>query len=162
MARAAKTAHDYFRPSEAVGDVPDYGDHAVTQVAITVNNLGDGLSESTEIEQLFIPEGTKVVGIFYAECVSHEYDFAKGEKRGEVNREERRLTLVLKAEGAFFPDPDLIAGAVRAHQERVQQHRDAEAERKSGQGRMADGTTGEIPEAAKVNGKGARLPDPDN
>lgn len=125
MATRTKPQHDYFRPSEA-REPEDYKGIPVTQVGVNVTNLGDGLSESATIEPMEIPIGSKVVGVFYAEVVSHEHDPAR-EGRTALE-DELKLTHVLRAEGAFFPDPDLIAKAVDQHQARVKEHR-AEMER---------------------------------
>ena len=123
MAPRGTPNHDFARPSELVTeDLGEYENHPITQVAVNITNLGDGLSESTEIEKMVFPTGSKGVAIVYFETVSHEFDYAKDGR--EPITGERKLTHVLRAEGAFFPDPDLVAKVVAQHQARVEKHRD--------------------------------------
>ena len=129
--RRSAAADEYFRPSEA-GPPQDYRGVPVTEVGIRVGNLGDGFRESTAIAPMEIPIGAKVMGIFYGTVDSHEHDPTR---ESDEDNPELKLSHVIKAEGAFFPDPDLLIKVVSTHQERVKQHRAAqEAEKRAAKG----------------------------
>lgn len=130
--RNKPTLDGYASPSElAIVPIPDYEGLPVTQVKTKITKTGDGLSESMSIAPIHIPSEDYVVVVIYAKATKHDHVRATdGTGKDKITLDEFVETVTLQAEGAFLIDPDLVAGPVVKHQQRVAEMREQIAREK--------------------------------
>jgi hypothetical protein len=125
--KATTSKSGFIRPSTLVGvPIPDHDGLLVTDCSGTISGLQGGFAKSAKMERIHIPVGSKVVGLWWGEADSHEYDRRKeGTGKDATVLDEFVETTVYKATHSLLIDPDDVEELVTKHNARVAE---AEAE----------------------------------